>query len=31
MDVGFAQATAFVGSLMWPFMRIGAMLMSMPV
>jgi flagellar biosynthetic protein FliR len=31
MDVGFAQATAFVGSLMWPFMRIGAMLISMPV
>ena len=31
MDVGFAQATAFVGSLMWPFMRIGAMLMAMPV
>jgi flagellar biosynthetic protein FliR len=31
MDVGFAQATAFVGSLIWPFMRIGALLMSMPV
>lgn len=31
MDVGFAQATAFVGSLMWPFMRIGAMLLAMPV
>ncbi|MFT7497415.1 MAG: flagellar biosynthetic protein FliR [Urechidicola sp.] len=31
MDVGFAQATAFVGSLMWPSMRIGAMLMAMPV
>jgi flagellar biosynthetic protein FliR len=31
MEFGFAQATAFVGSLMWPFMRIGAMLMSMPV
>lgn len=31
MEVGFAQATAFVGSLMWPFMRIGAMLMAMPV
>ncbi len=31
MDVGFAQATAFVGSLMWPFMRIGAMITAMPV
>jgi flagellar biosynthetic protein FliR len=31
MEFGFAQATAFVGSLMWPFMRIGAMLMAMPV
>jgi flagellar biosynthetic protein FliR len=31
MDVGFAQATAFVGSLMWPFMRIGAMIMAMPI
>lgn len=31
MELGFAQATAFVGSLMWPFMRIGAMLTAMPV
>jgi len=31
MDFGFAQATAFVGSLVWPMMRIGAMLMAMPV
>lgn len=31
MDVGFAEATAFVGSLIWPMMRIGAMLMAMPV
>jgi len=31
MEVGFAQATAFVGSLLWPMMRIGAMLMAMPV
>ncbi len=31
MDLGFAQATAFVGSLLWPMMRIGAMLLAMPV
>jgi flagellar biosynthetic protein FliR len=31
MDFNFAQATAFVGSLVWPMMRIGAMLMAMPV
>jgi flagellar biosynthetic protein FliR len=31
MDFSFAQATAFVGSLMWPMMRIGAMFISMPV
>ena len=31
MDFSFAQATAFVGSLIWPMMRIGAMLMAMPV
>lgn len=31
MEVGFAQATAFVGSLMWPMMRIGAMVIAMPV
>ena len=31
MDVDAAQATAFVGSLLWPFMRISAMLMAMPV
>ena len=31
MEVGFAQATAFVGSLLWPMMRIGAMLLAMPV
>jgi flagellar biosynthetic protein FliR len=31
MDFDFAQATAFVGSLIWPMMRIGAMLMAMPV
>lgn len=31
MDFGFAQATAFVGSLLWPMMRIGAMLLAMPV
>ncbi len=31
MDLGFAQATAFVGSLVWPMMRIGAMLLAMPV
>lgn len=31
MDVSAAQATAFVGSLLWPFMRISAMLMAVPV
>ena len=31
MDFDFAQATAFVGSLVWPMMRIGAMLIAMPV
>ena len=31
MDVSAAEATAFVGSLMWPFMRISAMLMAIPV
>jgi len=31
MEFGFAQATAFVGSLIWPMMRIGAMLLAMPV
>lgn len=31
MNIDFAEATAFVGSLLWPMMRIGAMLMAMPV
>ena len=31
MNFEFAQASAFVGSLMWPMMRIGAMLLAMPV
>ena len=31
MDISAAQATAFVGSLLWPFMRISAMLMAIPV
>ncbi len=31
MEFDFAQATAFVGSLLWPMMRIGAMLLAMPV
>lgn len=31
MDVSAAEATAFVGSLLWPFMRISAMLMAIPV
>ncbi|MEM7562926.1 MAG: flagellar biosynthetic protein FliR [Pseudomonadota bacterium] len=31
MDFTFAQATAFVGSLVWPMMRIGSMLLAMPV
>jgi flagellar biosynthetic protein FliR len=31
MDISTAQATAFVGSLLWPFMRISAMLIAIPV
>lgn len=31
MDISAAQATAFVGSLMWPFIRISAMFMAIPV
>ncbi len=31
MEFSFAQATAFVGSLLWPMMRIGTMLLTMPV
>ena len=31
MEFGFAQATAFVGSLLWPMLRISAMLLTMPV
>lgn len=31
MDISAAQATAFVGSMLWPFMRISAMLMAIPV
>ncbi len=31
MQLSVAEITAFVGSLLWPFMRIGAMLMAMPV
>ena len=31
MEFGFAQATAFVGSLLWPMLRISAMIMTMPV
>ena len=31
MDFSFAQATAFVGSLIWPMMRIGSMFIAMPV
>ena len=31
MDFSFSEATAFVGSLLWPMMRIGAMLLAMPV
>ncbi len=31
MDFNFAQATALVGSLVWPMMRIGAMFIAMPV
>lgn len=31
MDISASEATAFVGSLLWPFMRISAMLMAIPV
>ena len=31
MQVSAAEASAFVASLIWPFMRISAMLMAMPV
>ncbi|MFT5218321.1 MAG: flagellar biosynthetic protein FliR [Planctomycetota bacterium] len=31
MEFGFAQATAFVGSLLWPMLRISAMILTMPV
>lgn len=31
MEFSFAQATAFVGTLIWPMMRISAMLVAMPV
>lgn len=31
MDISAAQASAFVGSFFWPFMRISAMLMAIPV
>ena len=31
IDISAAEATAFVGSLLWPFMRIGAMLMAIPI
>lgn len=31
MDISAAQASAFVASLIWPFMRISAMLMAIPV
>lgn len=31
LEVSAANATAFVGSLIWPFMRISAMLMAIPV
>ncbi len=31
MALSVAEVTAFVGALLWPFMRIGAMLMAMPV
>ncbi len=31
MEISAAEATAFVGSLLWPFMRISAMLMAIPV
>ena len=31
MDISAAEATAFVGTLLWPFMRISALFMAMPV
>lgn len=31
MEINAAEASAFVGTLLWPFMRISAMLMAMPV
>ena len=31
IDISAAEVTAFVGSLLWPFMRISAMLMAIPV
>ena len=31
LDIAFKDAGAFVGTLMWPMMRIGAMVMAMPV
>ncbi len=31
IEVNAAEASAFVGSLIWPFMRISAMLMAIPV
>lgn len=31
MEVDAAQATAFVGAFLWPFMRLSAMLMAIPV
>ncbi|MGB0866834.1 MAG: flagellar biosynthetic protein FliR, partial [Granulosicoccaceae bacterium] len=31
MELSSAQLGAWVGSFMWPFMRIGAMLMANPV
>ncbi len=31
MDITAAEATAFVGTLLWPFMRISAMFMAIPV
>jgi len=31
MDISAAEATAFVGSLFWPFMRISALFISIPV
>lgn len=31
MNITFAEATAFVASLLWPFMRISAMFMAAPI